>query len=196
MGVMSMGGLVWHQRAGAGRVLGLAIAAVMALPVMLGLLGVALASAAGPPVSGPTGRPMAAWVVTQPYGCTGLGMEPARGDCAHFHFGIDLAAPAGTAVAAVAPGTLEVLPPSGYSGGYGLHILVHHAAGTDTLYAHLADTIVVSGERVMAGTTIGHEGSTGMSTGPHLHFEVREAGVAVDPVSVFPGIFGPEGQAR
>ena len=148
-----------------------------------------------PPAAGPA-RPMPNWLVTQPYGCTGLGFEPPRGPCPHFHFGIDLAAPAGTPVVAVMAGQAEVFLPAGYGGGYGLHVVVHHGNGLETMYAHLQGTAISSGQQVSAGTVLGGEGSTGLSTGPHLHFEVREAGIAVDPISVFPGIFGPEGQVR
>lgn len=135
-------------------------------------------------------------MVTQPYGCTGLGLEPPRGDSAPFHYGIDLAVPAGTAVSTVGPGQAEVFAPVGLGGGYGLHVVVRHGGGVETLYGHLQDVAIASGDTVSAGTVLGHEGSTGLSTGPHLHFEVREAGIAVDPTRVFPGIFGPDGQKR
>jgi murein DD-endopeptidase MepM/ murein hydrolase activator NlpD len=139
---------------------------------------------------------MPSWVVTQPYGCTGLGLEPARGACPHFHFGIDLAAPEGTPVAAVLAGQAEVFAPTGPFGGYGLHVVVRHGEGLETMYAHLREVVVLSGQTVVAGAVLGHEGSTGMSTGPHLHFEVRRAGMAVDPITSFPGVFGPDGQPR
>ena len=93
-------------------------------------------------------------------------------------------------------GQAEVFTPAGHGGGYGLHVVVHHGAGLETMYAHLQAVAISSGQQVSAGTVLGGEGSTGLSTGPHLHFEVREAGIAVDPISVFPGIFGPEGQVR
>ncbi|MDQ6747513.1 MAG: M23 family metallopeptidase [Candidatus Dormibacteraeota bacterium] len=194
-GTVRLGLFAWGNRRGLGRLLLLATAAALGLPVALALLAVAVASTSVAPPMGDS-RPLSAWVVTQPYGCTGLGLEPRRGPCPHFHFGIDLAAPLGAPVVAVADGQAEIFPPAGIGGGYGVHIVVHHRGGLDTMYAHLADTAVGSGQQLGAGTLLGHEGSTGLSTGPHLHFEVREAGVAVDPVSVFPGIFGPEGQPR
>jgi murein DD-endopeptidase MepM/ murein hydrolase activator NlpD len=188
----------WSNRRGLSRVLLVLVVLTLALPVTLALLVVAAVGSGIPPNSAPGGAtaPMPNWVVTQPYGCTGVAFEPPRGDCAHFHFGIDLAAPAGTPVTAVLAGQAEVFPPAGYSGGYGLHVVVHHGDGVDTMYAHLQDVTIFSGQVVPGGTMLGHEGSTGLSTGPHLHFEVREAGIAVDPISVFPGIFGPEGQPR
>jgi murein DD-endopeptidase MepM/ murein hydrolase activator NlpD len=195
---LRLGLFAWGNRRAVGRGVVLAVAAVFALPVVLSLavVGAVAGGAASAVPPGSTARPMNGWVVTQPYGCTGLSFEPPRGTCAHFHFGIDLAAPAGTPVAAVLPGRAEVLAPAGYGGGYGIHVVVHHAVGFETMYAHLAAVDVVSGQQLSAGAVLGAEGSTGLSTGPHLHFEVRQAGAAVDPISVFPGIFGPEGQPR
>lgn len=199
MGFVRAGLLAWGHRRGLGRLLVFWCAAAMALPLVLGLLVVAaLAGGAGATVPGPgaVAAPLAAWVVTQPYGCTGLVFEPPRGSCAHFHYGIDLVAPAGTPVSVVAAGQAELFLPAAIGGGYGLHVVVHHGGGVDTLYGHLQDFAIASGQTVSAGTVLGHEGSTGMSTGPHLHFEVREAGIAVDPTTVFPGIFSPDGQKR
>ena len=197
-GGLRLGILAWGNRRGIVRVAALAVLGALTLPVTL---AIAIAAAVGGgvapanPGAGPaTPRPMPAWVVTQPYGCTGLAIEPPRGPCRHFHFGIDLAAASGTPVSSVMTGQAEVFAPSGYAGGYGLHVVVHHGGGVETMYAHLSDVVITQGAAVSAGMLLGHEGSTGMSTGPHLHFEVREAGIAVDPSSVFPGIFGPEGQ--
>ena len=195
--MLHAGLFAWDNRQGLSRLLLLVVAATLALPVTLALVVVA-AVGSNPPgaPAGAATRPMPNWVVTQPYGCTGLSFEPPRGTCAHFHFGIDLAAPAGTPVSAVLAGQAEVFPPAGFGGGYGLHVVVRHGDGVETMYAHLQDIAIFSGQAVAGGTVLGHEGSTGISTGPHLHFEVREAGIAVDPISVFPGIFGPEGQPR
>jgi murein DD-endopeptidase MepM/ murein hydrolase activator NlpD len=199
LGLVRAGLFGWGHRRGLGRLLVCWGVAAMALPVVLGLLVVAAlagGSSAVVPAAGAPAAPLAAWVVTQPYGCTGLAFEPPRGSCAHFHYGIDLAAPAGAPVSAVAAGQAELFLPAGLGGGYGLHVVVHHGGGVETLYGHLQDVAIASGDSVGAGTVLGHEGSTGMSTGPHLHFEVREAGIAVDPTRVFPGIFGPDGQKR
>ena len=196
---LRLGILAWGNRRGIARLVVFAVLGSLALPLGLALAVVAAFAGTGQPPGGlgaAAPRPMPDWVVSQPYGCTGLGIEPARGTCAHFHFGIDLAATAGTPVSSVDAGQAEVLSPSGGGGGYGLHVVVHHAQGVATMYAHLADVVISQGQVVQGGTVLGHEGSTGLSTGPHLHFEVREAGIAVDPISVFPGIFGPEGQPR
>lgn len=93
----------------------------------------------------------------------------------HGHNGIDLAAPTGTPILASADGQVLIARSSGYNGGYGLYVVLSHANGTQTLYAHMSRVNVSSGQRVNQGQTIGAIGSTGRSTGPHLHFEVRGA---------------------
>ena len=94
------------------------------------------------------------------------------------HAGIDLAAGVGAPISAVAAGTVVS---AASEGGYGLLVRVQHDDGTVTLYAHLSELLVTVGQRVTAGTYVGREGSSGQSTGPHLHFEVRVGGVPVDP---------------
>jgi murein DD-endopeptidase MepM/ murein hydrolase activator NlpD len=94
------------------------------------------------------------------------------------HAGIDLAAGVGAPISAVAAGTVASAGPEG---GYGNAVRVQHEQGTVTVYAHLSEVLVSAGQRVTAGTYLGREGSTGNSTGPHLHFEVRIGGVPVDP---------------
>jgi murein DD-endopeptidase MepM/ murein hydrolase activator NlpD len=166
-----------------------AATAVVGLPLLL--VAVTVAALVGPAQTvqalGGAVPPMTAWVVSQPFGCTGFYLEPAHGGCPHFHAGIDLVAPAGSEVRAVLAGSIEVSP----VGGYGNHVLVHHGADLVTLYGHLSGFAALPGEVVTAGTVIGYEGSTGASTGAHLHFEVRRGTEPVDPVQVFPGIFGP-----
>lgn len=88
---------------------------------------------------------------------------------------VDLAAPIGTAVYASAGGKVIVSRSSGWNGGYGSYIVISHDNGTQTLYAHLSQVNVSIGDVVAQGETIGAVGSTGKSTGPHLHFEVRGA---------------------
>lgn len=95
-----------------------------------------------------------------------------------FHPGLDIAARQGTPVVAAAGG--EVVH-AGPAGTYGNMIAIRHPDGTETRYAHLSAVDVKVGERVGPGASIGAVGSTGRSTGPHLHFEVRRAGKAVDP---------------
>jgi len=93
----------------------------------------------------------------------------------HGYNGVDLAAPTGTAVYASADGAVIISRSSGYNGGYGSYVVVSHPNGTQTLYAHLSRVLVSSGDIILKGQTIGLVGSTGKSTGAHLHFEIRGA---------------------
>jgi murein DD-endopeptidase MepM/ murein hydrolase activator NlpD len=95
------------------------------------------------------------------------------------HSGIDLAAPYGTPIKASEGGVVIY---SGWYGGYGKVVILDHAKGFSTLYAHLSSTKVTVGARVRQGEVVGFEGSTGYATGPHLHFEVREQGKPKNPV--------------
>ncbi|MEL7445437.1 MAG: M23 family metallopeptidase [Pseudomonadota bacterium] len=95
------------------------------------------------------------------------------------HNGIDLAAPTGTPVYATADG---IVGRADWFSSYGLYIRIDHGADLETRYAHLSKLAVAAGERVEKGDLIGHVGSTGRSTGPHLHYEVRVDGVAVNPI--------------
>ncbi|MGQ9753671.1 MAG: peptidoglycan DD-metalloendopeptidase family protein [Thermaceae bacterium] len=107
-----------------------------------------------------------------------------RGAFQRFHTGIDLAAPLGTPVYAAKSGQVEV---AGWSSlGYGLHVLLDHGGGVETLYAHLSRIAVQPGAWVEAGQVIGYVGSTGWSTGPHLHFEVRVEGSPRNPLAYLP----------
>ena len=90
----------------------------------------------------------------------------------HGHNGYDFGAPTGTSVRAAASGEV-VIARAGYNGGYGNYVAISHSNGTQTLYAHLNTIGVQAGDWVSQGQTIGTVGSTGRSTGPHLHFEVR-----------------------
>ncbi|MEM8604152.1 MAG: peptidoglycan DD-metalloendopeptidase family protein, partial [Cyanobacteria bacterium P01_H01_bin.121] len=96
------------------------------------------------------------------------------------HAGIDFAVDYGTPITAAAPG--EVIF-AGWYGGYGNAVIIDHGGGITTLYAHASDLSVQEGDRVSAGLTVASVGSTGFSTGPHLHFEVRENGEPVDPMT-------------
>ena len=93
----------------------------------------------------------------------------------HGHNGVDLAAPLRTPVLASAEGKVIVSRTSGYNGGYGIYVVVSHANGTQTVYAHMSTNKVSVGEQVNQGQVIGAIGMTGKTTGPHLHFEVRGA---------------------
>ena len=98
------------------------------------------------------------------------------------HNGIDIAAAKGTDVEAALAGTVVF---SGKRGGYGNTIMIEHSNGLTTMYAHCESLSVQKGDTVHQGQSIATVGSTGLSTGPHLHFEVRRDGVAVDPQKVF-----------
>jgi murein DD-endopeptidase MepM/ murein hydrolase activator NlpD len=100
------------------------------------------------------------------------------GGAPEFHQGLDIAAPTGTTVTAAAGGTVIMAQ---WYGGYGNYILIDHGGGYSTGYGHLSAIYVSSGQVVQRGQAIGAVGSTGQSTGPHLHFEVRIAGKPVDP---------------
>jgi len=107
-----------------------------------------------------------------------------RGAFQRYHTGIDLAAPYGTPIVAAKAGQVEV---AGWSSmGYGFHVVLDHGGGVETLYAHMSRIAVRAGQWVEAGQVIGYVGSTGWSTGPHLHFEVRVNGVARNPLAYLP----------
>ncbi|MGH3130522.1 MAG: peptidoglycan-binding protein [Gaiellaceae bacterium] len=101
-----------------------------------------------------------------------------------FHTGIDVPAQAGAGVAAAGPG--RVAYAGWLDGGWGYVVSIAHARGVRTLYAHLSRVDVHVGERVGAGYQVGLVGASGTSTGPHLHFEVRVRGAAVDPLTALP----------
>jgi murein DD-endopeptidase MepM/ murein hydrolase activator NlpD len=89
---------------------------------------------------------------------------------------VDIAAARGTPILAAAEGTVIVVRDNGgWNGGYGNYVVITHPNGTQTLYAHMTNAIVVTGQVVSNGEIIGFVGKTGFATGPHLHFEVRGA---------------------
>ena len=94
------------------------------------------------------------------------------------HTGLDIAAPYGTAIKAAASGTVKF---AGYSGGYGYVVKMSHGNGIETYYGHCSKLYVSTGQKIEAGDTIAAVGSTGNSTGNHLHFEVRVNGSEVNP---------------
>lgn len=124
------------------------------------------------------GRVAMAWPVegrlTSTYG-------PRHG---RMHRGIDVAAPVGTPVRAVRDGLVAF---AGWKGGYGNTVDIAHDGGGTTRSAHQSELLVATGERVERGQVIGRVGTTGSSTGPHLHFEVSIAGGDLDPLDVLPG---------
>jgi murein DD-endopeptidase MepM/ murein hydrolase activator NlpD len=127
-------------------------------------------------VPGPTGAPSAAGFIWPVHGVltSGFGWRWGR-----MHEGIDLAVPNGTPVVAAAAGTVIV---AGWMGGYGNLVVVDHGGGISTAYGHNTSVTVGVGQQVAQGQLIAYSGSTGHSTGPHVHFEVRINGGVVDPL--------------
>jgi murein DD-endopeptidase MepM/ murein hydrolase activator NlpD len=98
-----------------------------------------------------------------------------------FHAGVDIPASTGSLIKAAESGRVAY---SGWrDGGWGIEVTIAHRRGIRTMYAHLSRTLVTVGQRVAAGEVIGRVGTTGDATGPHLHFEVRLRGAAIDPLS-------------
>ena len=98
------------------------------------------------------------------------------------HYGIDIAMCVGDTVRVPMPGVVGKVA---YDNGYGRFIVILHDNGLETRYAHLSDTLVMTGQRVESGDAIALSGNTGHSTGPHLHLEARYRGHPVDPNTVF-----------
>jgi murein DD-endopeptidase MepM/ murein hydrolase activator NlpD len=116
--------------------------------------------------------------LTSPYGLRTLGSK------IDMHHGVDLGVAIGTPVHAMAGGTVTVAGPKS---GYGFAVMIDHGFGWVTLYGHLDRVDVRVGERVRAGERVGLSGNTGLSTAPHLHFEVRRFGRSRDPVPLLGG---------
>ena len=114
----------------------------------------------------------------------GLRIHPVTGQ-QKSHTGIDIGASAGSNVLAAAAGTVTM---ASWNGGYGNCVMIDHGNGYQTLYAHMSSLAVASGASVSAGTVLGYVGSTGVSTGPHLHFEIWASGSRIDPEMFFSGL--------
>ena len=124
----------------------------------------------------PSDKPVRTAAFTSSYG---VRSDPFQGRAA-MHAGIDLAGPIGTPIYATADGMVET---AGWnSGGYGNLVELDHGGGVTTRYAHLSGYTVTPGQQVPACALLGYQGSTGNSTGVHLHFEVRPGGAPVAPV--------------
>lgn len=126
--------------------------------------------------SGGYGWPIGNFVITTYFG--------RRSPYQRFHTGVDLAAPYGTPIYAARSGQVDSAGWSPF--GYGIHIQIDHGNGVETLYGHMSRMVVRSGQWVDRGQLIGYVGSTGWSTGPHVHFEVRVGGVARNPMAYLP----------
>ena len=135
-------------------------------------------------VSIPSRMPVSGAALTSGYG---MRIHPVLGG-RRAHKGVDLAQPTGTPVYATADG---VISKAEWFSSYGLFISVEHGGNIQTRYGHLSRLNVAAGQTVHKGDLIGYVGSTGRSTGPHLHYEVRIAGVAVNPVPYMQGSAQP-----
>jgi len=105
----------------------------------------------------------------------------AAGDSSEGHAGLDLAVPTGSEVRASGGGLVRQV---GTDSAYGQFILLQHPQGYESMYGHLSRVVVAQGDSVRAGQVIGLSGSTGRSTAPHLHFEIRRGGQSVDPLTL------------
>lgn len=137
--------------------------------------GNGIVQAAVPSISVPSRMPLADVRMTSDYG---MRTHPVLGSRRR-HNGVDLAAPTGTPIYATADG---VVSRAGPFSSYGNYVSIEHGGQLQTRYAHMSRVAVSDGARVKKGDVIGYVGSTGRSTGPHLHYEVRIAGDAVNPV--------------
>ena len=123
-------------------------------------------------------------LISQPFGPSTLALEPPYAGFPHFHTGIDLVEPFASPVLAADDGIVALVGSS--TTGYGRYVVIAHSGGLDTLYGHLSTALVKVGQLVVQGQTIGLEGSTGNSTGPHLHFELRIKQQPIDPSPYLP----------
>jgi murein DD-endopeptidase MepM/ murein hydrolase activator NlpD len=121
-------------------------------------------------------------IITSYYGTRG---NPFGGMSSEFHKGQDIAAPMGTGVIATADGVVVI---AGWQRGYGRVVYLDHGNGISTRYGHLSRIDVAEGQTIKRGDQLGLVGSSGRSTGPHLHYEVRVNGAAVNPGSYLPSI--------
>lgn len=123
-------------------------------------------------------RPIVGYAINSRFGIRHLAGEGK----ARAHQGVDIAAPTGTPVLSAAEG--EVVRTGNQPSGYGRFIEVRHPNGLTSFYGHLSRVEVSDGDRLAAGETIGRVGTTGYSTGPHLHFEIRRDGAKMNPEQV------------
>jgi len=143
-----------------------------ALPVTAGVPGSGSRYEAGPSIPGHWPLDVQGFVTRGQVG---------PGDPAESHAGIDIAAPQGTPVRAAGGGTVEA---AGMDRDYGLFVLLRHPEGYETMYGHASRLLVAEGDLVQAGQVIALTGSSGRSTAPHLHFEIRREGKSLDPLTM------------
>jgi murein DD-endopeptidase MepM/ murein hydrolase activator NlpD len=122
--------------------------------------------------------------ISQSFGPSTFWFEPPYGGYPHFHTGIDMVEPFGSPVFAADDGIVALVGSS--SSGYGNYVVIAHSGGLDTLYGHLSTAVVKVGQLVTQGQPIGLEGSSGNSTGPHLHFELRINQKPINPAPYLP----------
>jgi murein DD-endopeptidase MepM/ murein hydrolase activator NlpD len=133
--------------------------------------------------------PLPTSILTNPFGPSSFWFEPPYGGYAHFHTGLDMSSPEGTPVLAADDGVVILAGGSWVGGalvGYGNYVVVAHTGGLTTLYGHLLRIAVKAGDSITQGQVVGSEGSTGNSTGPHLHFELRQGNAPIDPTPFLP----------
>jgi len=123
----------------------------------------------------PYTMPVSGWVTSD----FGIRKHPLSGSY-KMHYGIDIASPVGTPVKAPANGTVVF---ADYRGGYGNMVVIDHGFGISTLYGHASQLFVKKGEKIKKGDPVAAIGSTGASTGPHLHYEIHVDGVPSDPMA-------------
>ena len=128
-------------------------------------------------ITRPSGMPVSSAWMSSGFGMRGHPILGGR----RLHAGIDLAAPMGSPIHATSDG---VVSEANWRGGYGLLVSLEHGAGLQTRYGHMSRLNVAPGQRVRKGDVIGYVGSTGRSTGPHVHYETRINGQAVNPAHV------------
>ena len=123
--------------------------------------------------------------ISQTFGCTGFRLNPPRGSCRHFHDGLDISGYRGTAIRAAAVGVVSYVGWNPWDQeGRAFMIVVAHPGGYESLYGHVLPSRQVRvGQLVRRGEVIGYMGSTGRSTGVHLHFELRRGGSIVNPLA-------------
>lgn len=159
------------RRLPAGTVFSVALRPVVTRPAMA--TSAALATLPG---TMPASMPVAAYGITSGFG---MRQHPILGVW-RSHAGLDLAASYGSPIVATSDGMVST---AGWQGGYGLLVTLDHGGGLQTRYGHMSRLNVQPGQQVSKGSVIGYVGSSGLATGPHLHYEIRLNGLAINPAT-------------